>query len=185
MLKLVTTPNIILTGKAKPVAIIDKKIAGLVTEMIETLEAQTDPPGVGLAAPQIGVDLAIFIIKPSFKAITEVFINPKIMKIEMFKAKPSFAKATDGRKNKDKVKLEGCLSIPRIWGPVKRADKVLLEYQNISGEKQIRWFTGFKATIIQHEMDHLQGILFTQRSIEQNKNLYEEKGEELVKITDF
>jgi peptide deformylase len=80
------------------------------------------------------------------------------------------------------MKLEGCLSIPRIWGPVKRANRVLLEYQDLSGEKKTEWFTGFRATIVLHEVDHLQGVLFTQRAIEQNSALYEERDGELERM---
>jgi len=83
---------------------------------------------------------------------------------------------------KKKVKLEGCLSIPRIWGPVKRADRVFLNYQDLTGKKYLKWFSGFEAIIIQHEVDHLKGIVFTQRSIEQKRQLFKEENDELVKI---
>ena len=183
MLKIVTTPNNILTQPAKPVLKIDEKIIKLISDMEETLVAQKDPEGVGLAAPQVEVDLSIFIIKPTPDDEVEVFVNPKIIKQETLSSKPKIA--TKKGKKESKVKLEGCLSIPKIWGPIKRAEKILLEYENIKGEKKSEWFEGFKATIIQHEVDHLQGVLFTQRSVEQNKPIYEEKGEELVKITQF
>ena len=78
------------------------------------------------------------------------------------------------------VPLEGCLSIPRIWSPVNRHAKVHLEYTNLRGERKDKWFSGFDAVIIQHEMDHLHGILFTQRSLEQHMKLYEEKNGKLV-----
>lgn len=149
--------------------------------MEETLIAQDDPPGVGLAAPQVGENLALFIIKPTPKSKTKVFINPKIIKLESTKI---FAKgrSSSGRK---KLKLEGCLSIPRIWSPVKRASKILLEYQDFASSTYAvvrRWFQGFEAIIIQHEIDHLQGVLFTQRSVEQNLPLYEEKDGQLEKM---
>ena len=84
--------------------------------------------------------------------------------------------------SKKKVKLEGCLSIPRIWGPVKRADRIFLNYQDMTGKKYLKWFSGFEAIIIQHEVDHLNGIVFTQRSVEQKGQLYKEENDELVKI---
>lgn len=176
MLKIVNVPNSILNKPVKRVAKIDKEIIELIKKMDQILMAQKDPQGVGLAAPQVGINLAIFIIKPTVKAETEVFINPKIIKsLKVHKV--------ESQKKKKKTKLEGCLSIPRIWGPVKRADKIYLEYQNLStGAVERKWFSGFKAVIIQHEMDHLQGILFTQRVIEQKKQLFEEKDNELKKI---
>jgi len=183
MLKIVHAPHTILSKKVREVKKIDKKIRELVYDMEETLIAQIDPQGVGLAAPQIGIDLAIFVIKPTLKADTLVFINPKI--VELVKSvkpvKPALTDSTDSTKEED-IKLEGCLSIPRIWGPVTRNTKVLLEYQDLTGEKHSEWFSGFKAVIIQHEMDHLQGVLFTQRVLEQKGKLYQEKDGELEKI---
>ena len=173
MLKIVNTPNKILNQPVRPVKKIDEKIKKLVIEMEEVLVIQEDPQGVGLAAPQVGVDLAIFIIKPTLKSRTEVFINPKILKL-------TTSHQTPVTKHKES-RLEGCLSIPLFWGPVNRAELVMLEYEDLTGKKIQHLFKGFKATIIQHEMDHLNGILFTQRSIEQNQPLYEEKDGDLVK----
>ena len=146
--------------------------------MEKVLVAQNDPPGVGLAANQVGLDLSIFIIKPTEKAKIKVFVNPKIIKrTDLFR---TVLKKV--RPYKKRVKLEGCLSIPRIWGPVKRKDRVFLKYQDITGKEYLKWFAGFEAIIIQHEMDHLSGIVFTQRSVEQKGQLYKEESDELVKI---
>ncbi|MCX6732455.1 MAG: peptide deformylase [Candidatus Roizmanbacteria bacterium] len=180
MLKIVHAPAPILTKGVREVKKIDKKIRELVYDMEETLIEQIDPQGVGLAAPQINEDLAIFIIKPTLKAETLVFINPKILETKQV---PSPASQTEKEKDKEEdIKLEGCLSIPRIWGPVSRNTKVLLEYQDLTGERHTEWFSGFKAVIIQHEMDHLSGILFTERVLEQKGKLYQEKDGELEKI---
>lgn len=176
MLKIVHAPAPVLTKGVRQVKKIDKKIRELVYDMEETLIAQTDPQGVGLAAPQIDVDLAIFIIKPTLKSETLVFINPKILETKV--AGPTSASSTK-KDDEEDVKLEGCLSIPKIWGPVTRNAKVLLEYQDLTGEKRTEWFGGFKAVIIQHETDHLNGILFTERVLEQKNKLYEEKNGEL------
>lgn len=180
MLKIVHAPAEVLTKGVRPVAKIDKKIKQLVYEMEETLIAQVDPQGVGLAAPQVGVDLSIFIIKPTLNADTEVFINPKIL--EIVEGKESSVKSQKKTEAEKDIKLEGCLSIPKIWGPVTRSAKVHLEYQDLTGEKRSQWFTGFKAVIIQHETDHLNGILFTERVLEQKNKLYEEKNGELEVI---
>lgn len=178
MLKVITVPNPTLTQPTKPVKKIDQKIKRLIKEMEETLIAQKDPEGVGLAAPQVGISLSLFIIKPNKKKPIKVFINPKIIKTE----NPPSPK-TKKEKTKTRYKLEGCLSIPRIWGSVKRAKKVLLQYQNEKGEQKKDWFSGFEALIIQHEMDHLRGVLFTQRTFEQKTPLYQEKDGKLVKLS--
>jgi peptide deformylase len=86
------------------------------------------------------------------------------------------------KKAKKPLKLEGCLSIPKIWSPVARAKKILLEYQDLTCQVKREWFQGFKAIIIQHEVDHLNGILFTQRALEQKNPLYEEKEGKLKKL---
>jgi len=186
MLKIVSVPNKILTSANKPIVIFDKKLADFVKDMEKTLIAQIDPQGVGLAAPQVGQNLQLFIIKPAPKAKIEAFINPKIIKYEAYSMKHETKNQASSVKHpasrKPKIPLEGCLSIPRIWGSVKRLPKLLLEYQTVTGEKISSWFSGFKAVIIQHEMDHLSGILFTQRVLEQKKHLYEEKEGKLEKL---
>lgn len=178
MLKIVTVPNIILTSPTKPIVAVDEKIKKIISDMEKVLVAQNDPPGVGLAANQVGLDLSIFIIKPTERSKTKVFINPHVIKlVNPLTRKPNYKKT-----KKQKMKLEGCLSIPRIWGPVKRSDRVFLKYQDSTGKEYLKWFTGFEAIIIQHEMDHLNGVVFTQRSIEQKGQLYREEDDELVKI---
>jgi len=180
MLKIVQAPNPILFQKTKEVKKIDNKIKKLIEEMKETLLAQTNPQGVGLAANQVGINLSLFIIKPTKNSPISVFINPKILKVEEEKEEKR-------KKKEKKLKLEGCLSVPKIWGEVKRAKKVLLEYQtdDESLEKKQAWFSGFEAVIIQHEVDHLEGILFTQRALAQNQPLYEEKEGKLVRIEKY
>jgi len=172
MLKIVLIPNNVLMKPVLSVSKIDSKIKQLVYNMEETLIAQVDPQGVGLAAPQVGVSLSLFIIKPSLDSDTEVFINPEILEVQ--------SPETNNQQPKNKhTKLEGCLSVPRIWGPISRSHKVRLSYQDLNGKTHTKWFTGFKATIIQHECDHLKGVLFTQRALEQQSKLYEEKDGEL------
>ncbi len=145
--------------------------------MEETLVNQFDPQGVGLAAPQVGVSLAFFIIKLRPTSPTEVYINPKIVKESNKSASKKQGSSKDGEE-----KLEGCLSIPRIWGALKRPQKVQIEYQGLDGKTHVNWVSGLKAVIVQHEIDHLKGVLFTQRSLEQNVSLYEEDGNKLKRI---
>ncbi len=188
MLKIVTVPNEVLIIPTKSVASFDGKLHQLVKDMEETLNAQIDPQGVGLAAPQVGVGSALFIMKPTPKSSVKTFVNPKILKSQInpkIPTSPFGLRGTSQIKNKKqrrKHHFEGCLSIPRIWSPVHRAKKLLLEYQTVNGEKKTEWFTGFNAVIIQHEVDHLNGVLFTQRALEQKSQLYEEKRGKLVKL---
>lgn len=163
MKPIVTVPNAVLTTPAKPITVFDKRLVELISDMKKTLVATKNPKGVGLAAPQIGKDVQIFVTRPSEKAEIRVFINPKIEKLEG---------VTDSVSERDN-KLEGCLSIPKIWGKVKRSASLTLTYQDEKGERHTEAFSGFLATIIQHETDHLGGILFTKRVLEQNGKLYE------------
>ncbi len=183
MLKILTVPNPVLTASAKPISKIDDLIKKLIKDMEKTLLVQKDPKGVGLAAPQVGQALQLFIIKPSTKAKIEVFINPKILAVKrtLSRRQKSEHQAT-GTPDKHS-KLEGCLSIPRIWAPIKRSQEVELEYQDENGKTKKKKFKDFKTIIVQHEIDHLNGILFTQRALEQKAQLYEEKGDKLEKIT--
>lgn len=141
--------------------------------MEEALNSATDPVGVGLAAPQVGKSLQIFIAKPSLKSKTSVFINPVIMKTEDKEDAMS-----NGHKKKSGKKLEGCLSLKDIWGEVKRHDKIWLSYMDEKGRKHKREFRGFMAIIVQHETDHLNGILFPKRVLEQQGMLYKSEKDE-------
>lgn len=149
----------------------DRRTQKIITQMIETLEGAHDPEGVGLAANQVGLPLAIFIMKPTAIDPAKVCINPKVLKVE---GKPSVP-TKNGSEDNDEA-LEGCLSIPRIWGPVRRAKRIYLEYTTEEGERKAEWFDDFEAIIVQHEMDHLNGVLFTQRVLEQKGRLLRETG---------
>lgn len=175
MLRILPVPNTQLTTPTKKVAKIDKKILKLLSAMEEALITQVDPQGVGLAANQVGSDKSLFIIKPTPDSKTEVFINPIILK--------TVDKKGVKTKNKRKPHLEGCLSIPRIWAPVDRPKRVFLEYQDLAGQTIKKWFIGFKAIIVQHEVDHLHGTLFIKRALEQNAQIFEEKEGKLIKIS--
>lgn len=170
MLKIVQSPNKVLSEQAKPIASIDKSVKHLLKDMEETLLHATDPEGVGLAAPQVGKSVQIFIIKQSSRSPILTFINPVIE--DFFDAPKTEEKAAAKKEKKKGVQLEGCLSIQDIWGVVKRKHGVTLSYMDENGDKHTRKFEGFMATIIQHEFDHLQGMLFPKRVIEQANQLY-------------
>ena len=146
-------------------------------EMIKTLEKQKDPEGVGLAAPQVGLPWRLFIIKPTKTAPIEVFVNPEIVVGTV--TKEPIIKAASAKASPAKAKLEGCLSIPVIWGYVDRNKQVTLSFQDLTGQTITKTFSGFKAHVMYHEMDHLDGILFTKRALEQKGKLYKEINGEL------
>lgn len=127
-------------------------LAKLIEDMFETMyEAQ----GVGLAAPQVNIPLRMFVVDGSpaepmgegevMDDFKQVFINPRIIKEE----------------GKAWTFEEGCLSIPDIRENVSRKGTILIEYQDENFERKTETFDGMKARIIQHEYDHLEGVLFT------------------------
>lgn len=176
MLKIITVPHPLLTQESKPVPTIDKRIKKLVKEMEETLDAQKNPEGVGLSAPQIAQSLALFIVKhPSDKKLI-TFINPEILECETVK------RTKTEQEEYEDSSLEGCLSIPLIWAPVTRFDKVKVKFTDIHGKIHEEWFTGFMSVVVQHEYDHLKGILFTQRALEQGQPIYKEVNGKLKEI---
>ncbi|EKD64680.1 MAG: Formylmethionine deformylase [uncultured bacterium] len=164
MKPIVHVPNAVLTTPSKTVTSFDKRLAQLISDMKKILLGASNPKGVGLAAPQIGENWRIFITKPWERSRIRVFINPEIIK--------SSIERTDGVPGRDN-KFEGCLSILKIWGKVKRIATISLRYYDQKGQKHEEEFKGFLATIIQHETDHTNGILFTQRVLEQKGKLYQ------------
>lgn len=164
MKPIVLVPNSVLTKSAQTVVNFDRTLEKLIVEMKAALQATTNPKGVGLAAPQIGESWRVFITRPKEESKIRVFINPEIINRS--------DDETDGVPEREN-KLEGCLSIPKIWGKVKRAKKLTLRYQDERGLSHEESFSGFLATIIQHETDHINGILFTQRVLEQKSKMYE------------
>jgi len=122
----------------------------LIKNMFDTLKLSG---GIGLAAPQIGVNLKIFIVL--YRFMPKIFINPIIYQ-------------RSGESVKD---LEGCLSIPRISAPVLRKNIIKITYQDEYLNPRNKMFTGFKARIIQHEYDHLEGILYIDHLSSDDKDL--------------
>ena len=142
--KILTEPNILLRQVSEPVEKVGEEERKLMDDMIETMYAA---PGIGLAAIQIGVPKRIIVMdisknegekKPMF------FVNPVIK-----------------NKNSEKATYEeGCLSVPGQFAEVERPDKCHIKYIDYYGQAQELKAEGMLATCIQHEMDHLEGILF-------------------------
>ena len=181
-MQIVQAPQEVLAKKAEQIKKIDKHILEFIGKMKETLLAAKDPEGVGLAAPQVGKSLQIFIVKPTAKDPITVYINPHLT-IPNSEKKELLKKSANKTGTEEDVQLEGCLSLKDIWGTVARAPEVMIEYLDEEGKKQKEEAHGFLATILQHEYDHLQGILFPRRVLEQKSKLYksrkDEKGEDI------
>ncbi len=171
--KIVDVKNPSLREISKPIHKIDKKILDLIRDMEDTLVAQNDPEGVGLAAPQIGKNLRAFVI--NYEGLKKVVINPEIL------TKTNTDKKQKGKK-KNNDSLEGCLSLPHFYGPIKRADKIKIKYLDQNGKEIVEEFVDFQANIIQHEIDHLNGIIFIDHILEQKSPLYKFDGEEWEEV---
>ena len=138
---IITKGDPVLNKKAHPVTNFDEKLAILLDDMVETLR---DSGGVGLAAPQIGILRRVVVVINDEDQVIEL-VNPEII-------------ATEG----EQVGFEGCLSVPGRWGKVARPMKARVKAQNRKGE----WFEvedeGLTARCFCHELDHLDGHLFTE-----------------------
>ncbi|MCL4398108.1 peptide deformylase [Patescibacteria group bacterium] len=162
-------PNEILRQATKPVNPAMAGLAKIIEEMKHVLVSQKDPEGVGLAANQVGLPYRLFLARFDTKKSSPVytFINPEIVDhSEQFQPEDK------------KAPLEGCLSVPKYYGVVKRYQWLVVKYQNEKFEMKNEKFSGFPATVIQHEMDHLNGKIFVERILEQNGRLYKTNGKD-------
>lgn len=171
--KILLSSDPVLRQKSKPVAKVDKKVLKLIQDLKDTLRVQKEPEGVGLAAPQIGKNLRVFVA--NYKGFDRVVVNPELLKAEKILRS---AKTPRGKREI----LEGCLSLPYYYGPLKRAGKITVKYLNGKGEEITEIFEGFNAQIIMHEIDHLEGILFVDHLLKEKKPLYKVDGDEWEEI---
>ena len=134
---------------SSPVPCINEDVKRLIDEMFITLKKSN---GIGLAAPQIGRNIRLFIVQLE-ENDGMVFINPEII-----------------RTSDEQCSMEeGCLSIPKVYEKVIRPKNITLQYVDINGKKQLIQATGLLARVIQHEYDHLNGVLFVDRLEEELK----------------
>jgi peptide deformylase len=149
-------------AKEVPVSIIKSvEIQKILQDMNEALDSQSD--GVAIAAPQIGVSLRIFTV--SGKVFDKGFINNSVdykkrIHFNLFFINPIITKISKDKKVMD----EGCLSVRPLFGKVRRATRATVEAYNEKGEKFKMNGSGLLAHIFQHETDHLEGILFTDKA---------------------
>ncbi len=143
ILDILLAPDSRLTTCCQPVTKIDADLSRLLDDMLETMYAA---PGIGLAAPQIGILKRFFVVDVGEEGAKDpmVFINPEILE----------------KSESRGIYEEGCLSLPKQFGDVERSDSIRLRYQDREGERLDLEADGMLARCIQHEFDHLDGVLF-------------------------
>jgi peptide deformylase len=146
-LEIVPHPHPALRWKSKEVSRIDDELRAMVAEMFELMYSAR---GIGLAANQVALPYRLFVINPSGDKAEKdqelVFINPQIT-----------------RKNGSETDEEGCLSLPEIYGPVTRATKIVVDAFDLNGQQFELELEDLHARVVQHEYDHVEGVMFTDR----------------------
>lgn len=141
---ILTTPNPVLKQVSEPVDAVTDEIRSLMDDMLETMY---DAPGIGLAAIQIGVPKNVIVMDLARQGETpkpRYFVNPEILETT----------------EETQPYEEGCLSVPDFFNEIERPARVKITYLNYDGERVTEWAEGLYAVCIQHEMDHLKGVLF-------------------------
>lgn len=159
-MQVVKAPDARLRVKTKPVRKINPALKNTLKEMVKLTKTFKDPEGVGLASTQVGLEESFFVAKDTKKFMSVV--NPKVLSV--------------GKRTKQY--FEGCLSVPNMWGEVKRATSIKVTYQDTSGKVVTVPLKGVLAWIFQHEIDHLNGILFSDRVLEQKGKFYKFTGKD-------
>jgi peptide deformylase len=156
-------PAPVLRKKAKKVEAFNDGLKTLIEDMAETMY---DAPGIGLAAPQIGESLQLLVVNTSKEDTVNEYtaiVNPKIV-------------AKEG----NQLDEEGCLSVPDLTANVERFKKITLTYQDHDGNEMELTAEDRFAVILQHEIDHLNGILFIDHLSPLKRNLYKKKVKKLL-----
>lgn len=147
VLRILKYPHPILRVPCQPVTLFDEALSQLVANMVETMY---DGPGaVGLSAPQVGQSVRVFVMDVTAKTSRnelKIFINPEIVQA-----------------SRNKVMREGCLSFPEYLANVKRATKLTVRAQDVTGQWQEWELYALEAVCVQHEIDHLDGVLMIDR----------------------
>lgn len=155
ILKILTAPDPILKKKCDPVEGVDKSLRTFMDDMLETMY---DAPGIGLAASQVGV----------LKRVLVMDVSREEEKAEpYFMANPEITWVSDH----DETMEEGCLSVPEHYASVVRPAEVKVQYLDYNGQKKEDHFDGLKAVCVQHEIDHLDGILFIDHLSQLKRNM--------------
>ncbi len=162
LLEILTYPDPRLKDESQPVTAFDDALRAFVADLEETM--RLGPGAVGIAAPQVGRALRLAIVDCSSKAKLPtnhgrmILINPEITEWDGFA-----------------VGREGCLSVPDFTGNVIRAERITLEARDEHGEHRQYQFEGYEARAVQHEIDHLDGLLFLDRLVSRRNDLFKRK----------
>jgi len=161
--KILTFPHPLLKKRSHRIERIDDSIRGLAEDLVDTMTA--GPGSVGVAPPQIGVSLSACVVDVSNNRHGKdnnhgllLMLNPEII-------------AASG----SSVMREGCMSVPDYTGDVERATVITVSYMDLSGVSHLLEASGFEAVAIQHEMDHLDGVLFLDRIVSLKTGLFRRK----------
>ena len=142
--EILTVPNPVLREVSKPVDAVTDDIRALMDDMLETMYAA---PGIGLAAVQVGEPISVIVMdlaREDEEKAPRYFVNPEILEVD-----------------EDFVPYEeGCLSVPDVFDTVDRPKRCKITYLDYNGERVTEWAEGLYAVCIQHEMDHLKGVVF-------------------------
>ena len=149
ILEVIKHPDPRLAQKSQK-APVNKELEDLAQNMLETINSFKDPIAAGLSAIQIGTPLRVLIARDFGDALPEQIVNNYIL------VNPKFVSSSKD----EELDWEGCLSFPDLYGKVWRSKKIKVKYQNVTGEEKRLTTSGFLARVIQHEMDHLDGITF-------------------------
>jgi len=150
--EIVTVPNDVLRRKARKITEFDKELQKTIDDMVETMR---EAPGVGLAAPQVGLLDRLVVVE--YEEDDEKEDSPKKLYVVV---NPEIISASE----ETEMGIEGCLSIPGLVGEVERSLEVVVRGQNRRGQPVKIKANGWLARIFQHEIDHLDGILYTDRA---------------------
>lgn len=162
LMEVVWAPDPVLKTKCKPVEEVDDQVRTLMNDMLETMYKNR---GIGLAASQVGVLKRVIVVDVAgFKGEKE---EPR----PMFMANPVITRFSDERV----VGEEGCLSLPDLYADVERAETISVEYLDENGEKQSLEADGVLSVCIQHEVDHIDGILFVDHISSLKRNMFLKK----------
>ncbi len=164
LLKIYTYPDKVLRKETKRVDVFDDTLQKLAEDMAETMY---DAPGIGLAAPQVGKSLKLIVVDTSQGTSDKqeylTMVNPEIIEHQGHQ-----------------IDEEGCLSVPELISKVQRYKKITVSYQDVAGNKQQMEVEDRFAVVLQHEIDHLNGILFLDHLSTLKRNLYKKKRKKML-----
>lgn len=171
ILPIYTYGNAVLRKEAQDITPDYPELQTLIANMFETMDASD---GIGLAAPQIGLDIRVVVIDidvlsedyPEYKGFRHAYINPHILEYD---------------ENSEKKSMEeGCLSLPGIHENVKRPTRIHVRYQDENFVEHDEWVEGYLARVMQHEFDHLEGTVFVDRISPMRKQMIRGKLKDLL-----